>query len=189
MDYQDARARIQTGDLIAVRGGPGIINDMTRYFTDDPHTHTGIALWVGEHLFMADLNSGRNHLTLVDQVAAFDVYDPPPGLDRDAIEAAIYRWLATPIEYGIPAFIVIGIKCKLGITAFIHWRRVIVCSGGSVTVYEGAAAWMRAWGRMPPPAWVEHTRMLSPGELAAELPFKLAVGYESVPDGAWQHSN
>lgn len=163
MDYAEARDLIKDGDLIAVRGAHSIIGKLTQFFTRSPYTHTGIAVWLGDRLFMADLNSGRNHLTPLSQLGSFDVYAPPPGLNRQRIVVAVFDWLAKPIEYGFAAFIVIGLKCWLRLNTFIHWRKVIVCSGGSVQIYEMAG-------------WSEHSRMVSPGELAAMVgPLRLAV--------------
>lgn len=163
MNYAQARDQIQTGDLIAVRGRHGIISAATRFFTRDPHTHTGIAVWIGSRLFMAELNSGRNHLTALSQLADFDVYAPPPGLERGAIERAVFDWLAKPISYGFAAFVLIGLVNSLRLHLFIHWRRIIVCSGGSVQIFEMAG-------------WYEHSRMVSPGELTREVgPLKLEV--------------
>lgn len=166
MTYEDARPLILTGDLIAVRDVHGLLGRATQIVTDDPHTHTGVAIWLDEHLFMAELNSGRNHLTPLSQLGDFDVCNPPVGLNRGAIKRAIIEWLANPINYGFVAFVGIGIKCLiqrlLKVKLFIHWRKIIVCSGGSVQIFEMAG-------------WSEHSRMVSPGELFDQLPFKLAV--------------
>jgi hypothetical protein len=81
----------------------------------------------------------------------------------ERIEGAIFDWLASPISYGFLAFLVIGLKCFLGIKSFIHWRQIIVCSGGSVEIYEMAG-------------WPEHSRMISPGELTTMVgPLRLQV--------------
>jgi hypothetical protein len=173
--YAQARDLIRTGDLIGVRDVHGLLGRATVMFTRSPYTHTGVAVWLGDHLFMADLNSGRNHLTPLSQLTDFDVCSPPEGLDRASIEQAIIDWLSKPINYGFAAFVAIGIQEALDMKLFMHWRSIVVCSGGSVTIYELAAALMRSNNLTPPAAWVEHTRMISPGKLVAELPFKLAV--------------
>jgi hypothetical protein len=175
MNYADARSQIETGDLIAVRDVHGILGRLTVFFTHKPVTHTGVVRWSDGLLYMADLNSGRNHLTALSQLVDFDVYDPPAGLDRTSIREAIDAWLAKPINYGIAAFVLIGLKCLLRLKVYIHWRRVMVCSGGSVNIYEMAAAIMLRRGLKAPPDWIEHNRMLSPGELASELRLKLAI--------------
>lgn len=152
MDYLEARSQIKTGDLIAVRDVHGLLGKLTTFFTRSPYTHTGVAVWLGDRLFMADLNSGRNALHALSQLDNFDVFEPPYGLKVEDIEASIFNWLAKPISYGYLAFLVIGLKCALGLKTFIHWRKIIVCSGGSVQIYQGAG-------------WPEHSQMISPGEL------------------------
>lgn len=175
MRYEDARDLIHTGDLIGSRDVHGVIGRATVAFTG-PYTHTGVALWLpNNRLAMADLNSGRNHLTMVSHLTDFDVCDPPEGMDRSVIELAIWDWLAKPIEYGFAAFVAIGLQESLDLKLFMHWRRIIVCSGGSAQIFEMAAARMRDAGLVPPPGWLEHTRMLSPSALVGELKIKLQV--------------
>jgi hypothetical protein len=178
MDYALARESIQDGDLIGVRDVHGLLGRATTFFTRKPYTHTGVAVWLDGRLFMGDLNSGRNHLTALSCIGQFDVCDPPPGVERSFIRRALFDWLATPISYGAIAFLVIGLRCWLGLRTFIHWRQVVVCSGGSVTIFEMAVDLMQAAGLNVPAAWEDHNRMLSPGELVEELgPPKLRVGY------------
>jgi hypothetical protein len=169
MKYEQARALIKTGQLIGVRDSHGILGRLTRFFTRKPYTHTGVAVWCASHLFMADLNSGRNALRPLSQLQSFDVCDMPAGMDRTCVERAIFDWLAKPINYGFLAFIVIGLRCFLGLKTFIHWRKIMVCSGGSVAIYEQAADYMRGFGMKIPAGWDDHNRMLSPGELVDEL--------------------
>jgi hypothetical protein len=174
-NYPDARQQIQDGDLIAVRGSH-LIDHLTSLVTKSPYTHTGVAVWCDGRLFMADLNSGRNHLTALSCVPDFDVFSPPAGLDRATIRAALFDWLATPIDYGFAAFVAIGLECMLERrTLFENWRGIVVCSGGSVMIYENAAQRMQDAGLAPPPAWLRHSRMLSPGELASELTLSLSI--------------
>lgn len=177
MDYAAARNLIRTGDLIAVRDVHGLLGRATTLFTHSPYTHTGVAVWLGTRLFMADLNSGRNGLHAVSCLEKFDVCTPPPGLPCTVIEAAIFDWLARPISYGYAAFVLIGLKCALRLKVFIHWRKIVVCSGGSVEIYEKAAAALKAATCVAIPGWEDHDQMLSPGELVAQLPFKFSVGY------------
>lgn len=177
MNYDTARLQIQTGDLIGSRDQHGLVGRATTFFTRAPYTHTGVAVWLGGRLFMADLNSGRNHLTALSCLEKFDVFEPPTGLDRSYIEQAIFDWLAVPISYGFAAFILIGLKDLMGIKKFIHWRKIIVCSGGSIQIFEMAAALMDLALLPAPSAWVEHDRTLSPGDLCAELQLKFPVEY------------
>lgn len=177
MDYDDARPQIQDGDLIGVLDVHGLLGRATTFFTRSPYTHTGVAVWLGEHLFMADLNSGRNHLTALSCVKKFDVFAPPAGMPRDLISRAALDWLASPINYGVLAFLAIGLKCFLRLKVFIHWRQIVVCSGGSVEIYQRAAALARAERGLIFPTWEDHNQMISPGELCGEMSKKFSVGY------------
>jgi hypothetical protein len=169
MDYATAREQIEDGDLIGSLDSHGILGSTTRFFTRKPYTHTGVAVWLDGRVFMADLNSGRNHLTALSCLTNFDVCDPPKGIPRSFIREALFNWLAKPINYGILAFLVIGLRCWLGLKTFIHWRKIVVCSGGSVTIFEDAVDLMQKLGMAVPKAWEDHNRMLSPGELVEEL--------------------
>lgn len=176
MLYEQARPYIKTGDVIIVRDSHTKLGRLIQLVTRKPYTHTGVARWLEGRLYMANLNSGRNHLTAVSQLSEFDVFMPPVGLMRDAIQESMDSWLAHPIDYGFAAFIAIGIECLMHAkTLFDNWRNVVVCAGGTVEILEGAALRQKLAGRMYPKAWLRHTRMLSPGELAEELPFKLSV--------------
>lgn len=173
-NYNEVRQSIEDGDLIAVRGSH-LIDRLTRLVTRSPVTHTGVAVWLDGRLFMADLNSGRNHLTALSCVPDFDVHTPPAGIDRPSIRQSLLDWLASPIDYGFAAFAMIGLRSMLKSRAFIHWRKIMVCSGSTVMIYEGAAHRVQDAGGSPPAAWLEHNRMLTPGELAEELPLRLSV--------------
>jgi hypothetical protein len=174
-NYESMRHLIQDGDLIAVRGSHPI-DRLTSLVTRSPYTHTGVAIWLDDHLFMADLNSGRNHLTALSCLEDFDVFAPPAGLDRPTIRAAALTWLASPIDYGFIAFVGIGIECMLARRTLIdNWRGIVVCSGGSVMIFEKAAQLMLDARMVPPAGWLRHSRQVSPGELAGELALALQV--------------
>lgn len=162
LTYQEARSQIATGDLIAVRTPNGIMGKLTRFFTRSPYTHTGIAIWIEGGLYMGELNGGRNHLIPLSQLdhCDFDVYLPPANLTN--IADALFFWLRLQIEYGYLAFVAIGLLNYFNIKIFVHWRQLLVCSGWCVAIYEEAG-------------WGEHSRIISPGELAAMLTIKLQV--------------
>jgi hypothetical protein len=161
--YAQARQYIEDGDLIAVRGRNGLLAHLTRLLSRSPVTHTGIALWMGEALWMVELNSGKNHAIPVSQLDGmpFDVYDPPVP-DRAAIRAATIAALRSKISYAFIALPVIGLLNLMQVKVLLHARRLLVCSGYCVLIYEVAG-------------WPERTRILSPAELVAQLHLKLEV--------------
>lgn len=168
MDYTQARPLIQDGDLVAVRETHGFLAPLTRFFTRSPVTHAGIAIWLDGGLWMAELNGGKNHAIPLSQLQGtdFDVYNPPV-VDRAAVRAATLAALRQKIGYGLAALVVIGILNWLQVKWFIHARRVLVCSGYCVMIYEAAG-------------WPERSRIISPRELVEQLAPKLQV--RSTPD-------
>ena len=162
MDYKQARSSIKTGDLIAIRTAHNWLGWLTQFFTRSPYTHCGIALWIDNGLYLAELNGGRNHITPLSQWVGtdFDVYDPPLGLNH--IIDSIFFWLRVPVDYGFIAFVTIGLLHWFRIKKFVHWRQNFVCSGWCVAVYEESG-------------WPEHSRMLSPQDLTELLSLKLEV--------------
>lgn len=160
MDYATARSYIRTGDLVAVRSVHSWLGRLTQLVTRSPYTHAGLAIWLEDGLYMAEINGGRNHLVPMSQLTDFDVYDPPVGLSD--LKTAILAMLRLPIDYGVIAFIMIGLLNLLHLQVFIHWRRLLVCSGYCVATYEQAG-------------WPEHSRIISPAELAKLLKLKAEV--------------
>jgi hypothetical protein len=160
MNYDEYAPLIQSGDLISVPVAHSIMGKLTQFFTRSEYTHSGVAFWMGNELFMAELNGGRNHLIPIIQLQDFDVYECPQNL-RD-VNGAIRKWLSYPVQYGYSAFIAIGLLNWFRIKAFVHWRNILVCSGYVVAIWETAG-------------WPEHTRILSPGELAQCTPLKFKI--------------
>lgn len=160
--YEEVRHLIEDGDMIAVRDNHSLLGKVTQFFTRDDETHTGVAIWAGGRLFMADLNSGRNGLHAISQLADFDVYFPPQGLSRNDIREAAFNWLADQKVYGVLAFLVIGFKSFFKIKEKLQWKRAVVCSGGTVQIFCGAG-------------WDDQDTLLSPGELAKKLKLKFEV--------------
>lgn len=151
---------INTGDLIVVRKGKSLLGRATQFFTRSPYTHSGIAIWIEGGLYVAELNAGKNHLVPISQLKDYDVYECPEGLKE--VRYNILKWLQAPIEYGFLALFAIGLLDWFKIKMFVHWRKILVCSGFCVAIYESAG-------------WPEHTRVISPAGLAAELKLKLEV--------------
>lgn len=103
MRYEDARALIKDGDVVAVKRRSGILAFLTRLVTKSPYTHTGICFWWGGRLLMAQANGGGVNFVPVSQEAEFDfdVYDCPPGLDAAAVVAQAWQILDTRSTYDI----------------------------------------------------------------------------------------
>jgi hypothetical protein len=160
MTYDEYAPLIKNGDLISVCVAHGIMGKATQFFTRSQYTHSGLAMWLGGELFMAELNGGRNHLIPIIQLTDFDVHACPTELTD--VHGAIRKWLSYPVPYGFVAFVAIGLLNWLRIKYYVHWRRILVCSGYCVAIYETAG-------------WQEHSRVISPGELAALLKFKFSV--------------
>jgi len=167
MDYAEARSLIEDGDLISVRRKHGFLVFWIRFFTRAPDTHSGIAIWLHDGLWMAELNAGRNHAVPLSQLERtdFDVYYPPVE-DRAAIRTAVLDQLRVTVNYGVLALLVIGVLDFFRLDVFVHWRRIMVCSGYCVAAYEKAG-------------WSEHSRMVSPRKLASWLKPKLQVRVDS----------
>lgn len=163
MNYDKARKFITDGDMIAVRETHGFLTLFTKFFTRSGYTHTGIAIWIDDGLWLAELNAGKNHLIPLSQLADtdFDAYHCPIS-DVSMVRAAVLQSLRVKIPYGFAALFVIGLLCFLRLKVFLHARKVLVCSGYCVSVYEAAG-------------WPERSRLLSPQQLADMLLKKLEV--------------
>lgn len=151
---------IATGDLILPRVAHNWIGRLTQFVTRSPYVHAGLARWIDGRLYIAELNGGRNHLTPISQLTDYDVHEQPPGLVK--VDEAIDRWLDAPIDYSYVAFVAVGILDWFRLTTFVHWRRMLECAGWCVAAWESAG-------------WPEHTRILSPADLARLVPLKLEV--------------
>jgi hypothetical protein len=163
MHYEEARSKIETGDLIEVRTVKGWMNWVTKLFTG-PYVHCGQAIWLDGRLCMAEENGG-NHLIPLSQLEGldFDVYAPPDGLSVADMEASIMANLGSRIDYGYEALPFIGLVEKLKLKLVIHWRNILVCSGYC------ARNWVDAgWKDCP-------SFVLSPTKLASLVRLKFAV--------------
>ncbi len=165
MHYDAARPLIEDGDLISVRTQHGLFGALTQICTRSVYTHNGIAVWLDDGLWMTEINGGKNHAIPLSQLEGeeFDVFLPPLGLDRQAIRKAALESLRVKVPYGFAAAFMIGLLGLLKLKIFVHWRKIIVCSGYCVATYENAG-------------WSEHSRIISPGELAGLLQLRCEVG-------------
>ena len=169
MNYEEARSLIDTGDMIAVKRKTGVFATIERLVQRSPYTHAGVAIWIEGGLWMAELNSGGNHLVPLSQLADldFDVYAAPVN-DLGAVRDAILTELREALPYGYLALVVVGLLNLLRIKAFLHMRHVVVCSGYVVRIWEAAG-------------WPETSRQVSPAELASVLKMKFSVTASAAP--------
>lgn len=163
MDYAQARPLLETGDVIGVRHPKGL-GKYTQFFTSSDYTHVGVILRMANGVWMAELNSGRNHLIPLSQLKdhRFDVYYPPVS-DRSKIRHAIHRWLRFQVEYGFIAFIAIGLMEYFKIKFVVRSKNLLVCSGYLVKIFQTAG-----WDSRISP-------VQSPRELLSRLELKFEV--------------
>lgn len=164
LDYKTARPLIQTGDTIAIKGRSGLFAFLTRFFTRSDYTHIGIAFWMGSVLWLFEINSGKNHAVPLSQLSHvdFDVFKRPEELLPIAVLHSVWDNLRSKVDYGFLAIPVIGLLDFLKIKLFVHWRRILVCSGIAVKVYEDAG-------------WSHRSRVISPRALTEMLVMRLSV--------------
>ncbi len=111
---------------------------------------------------MAEINGGKNHAIPMSQlVESFSVYTAP-GLSPKAIRASTYDTLRIRIHYGYVALFMIGLLNFFRVKKFVHWRKIMVCSGYVMKILEGAG-------------WPESTYILSPGDLSQLLVHRFTV--------------
>jgi hypothetical protein len=161
--YEEARSLISDGDAIMVKSRRGLLAHLTRFFTRSDYTHGGVAFWTAGGLWMTEINSGKNHAIPLSQLSEtdFDVYCCPIA-DAKAMRYAIQEAMRVKIHYGWPSLFVIGLINYFRIKVFLHARKILSCAGYCVMTYELAG-------------WPEHSRILSPADLAGLLKFKLSV--------------
>lgn len=138
MNYSDVRNSIKTGDLIGVKRRDGIFPIATRIVTNSPYTHTGIAIWAGGRLLLAQTNAGGCNLAPLSQEAVydFDVFECP--VDRNACEGAIWQELGSRIPYGFMDCVrIFGYKV-FGIPLPKEDGSDLVCSALSARIYKNA---------------------------------------------------
>ncbi len=166
MKYEDARPLIETGDLIAVKSRKGFLPQLTRLIDGDDYTHTGVAIWIDKGLYMAEINSGHNHMVALSQyyLSDFDVFYPPVE-DRAVLRDKIEENLRYKVDYGFFTLIVLAIHKLLRIKTLPKSSDSIVCSELSQNIYIDSG-------------WTEDKRMITPGDLANKLKLKLSVGAE-----------
>lgn len=136
MKYLEARDRINTGDLVAVKSRQGFLPTLTR-LVDGPYTHTGIAIWIEGGLYISEINSGGNHLVPLSQVdQPFSVL-PSPVSTNGGLRGSLFYNLRSKVHYGFVGLIRIGLYSLFGVVTK-PWTEDPVCDEFSIKVYKDA---------------------------------------------------
>ncbi len=141
MKYDEARALIRTGDLIALRQVHGIAPAMIRLVTGSPYTHTSVAIWCGGRLLVNETQASGACLRPLSNYdnEAFDVIPCP--IDRGEVEAAMWELLGRKIKYDLADLARIAANRLFGIPLPKREDDALICSSLSATI------WMRAGWR------------------------------------------
>lgn len=135
MKYLDARWRIATGDLLAIRSHHGGLPAITRRVTRSPYTHTAVALVLGGRLLVAEMNGGGAVLTPASRYGQtdFDVFACP--VDRMEVTTAIFDLLGMDIDYDFGDLVRIGAHELFGFALPPVDDDNLVCSALSASIY------------------------------------------------------
>lgn len=139
MKYADARPRIRTGDLIAIRATHGGLVALTRAVTRSPYTHTAVAVWVRsvgvERLLIAETNGAGCSLAPLSQYVGtdFDVFACP--VDRAEAEYALWNLLGERIAYDLADLLRIAANRLLGVPLPPRDEDGLICSALSGAIY------------------------------------------------------
>lgn len=164
MNYEQTRDKIQDGDIISVRGKRGFVANLTKLITRSNYTHSGIAIWIEGGLWMAEINSGHNHLVPLSQLenTDFDVSDCP--VDRTLVRDSILKSLRVSVHYNLVSFVIIGLANLFRIKERFHSMTDKVCS-------EYVQEILITCG------WKFPDNMVSPSDLFKNLKLKFEVRY------------
>lgn len=175
MTYQEARSKIQDGDLISVFKVKSLFNLATKYFTGD-YTHVGVAVWIEDGLWMAETNGGGNHAIPMSQLRkyGFDVSEPPKGVDVSKAKSEILLALRDKETYGYFTTVVTGFIEYFRIPITINWRNWRHCSGLVTRIWD-KIGWAAFDG-------YTHTYVISPTKLTKQVKFKFRVLPENLHD-------
>lgn len=162
MDYDQARALIKTGDLIAVKNTALLSRILQyfqrRFFKDHPlvsdyaeYAHCGIAVWRGDRLHIAEMvlpnNSERPLSHYVQRGAPFKVFRPTLSGD---IKAAINENMDKLTAYDVRDFWVIYARLLLGLKIRDDDKRTL-CPEFVVRCYADAGLDITALPAVPVP--------------------------------------
>ena len=163
MDYSTARNILQDGDIVMVKSSHSVYNLLTKLFTGK-YTHTGIVVWLDGGLWMAELNTGKNHVIPLSQLEniRFDVYKCPQNVDRVLVRKNILESVRISTPYGYLSAVITAINEFTDLNRFIHWRKIITCSGFVISILDKSG-------------WIGYSYTVSPTKLSQSLKLLLEV--------------
>jgi hypothetical protein len=143
--YARARGRIETGDLIAVRGQHTPLAWATRLLLQTPYTHTGLAIRIEGRLLIAEMEPIGNVLSPLSRYrdTPFDVFDCP--VDRVKVRAQIMQDIGEDIDYDWGDLARIAWSRVSGLPRGAEGDGALICSAAS------ARAWLaHGWAPATP---------------------------------------
>lgn len=148
--YAAARPRICDGDLIAVRSKGGGLPALTRFFTNSPYTHTAVAIWLADGLWLAEMGAGGNALVPASRYADvdFDVFHSPVGVV--AVREAILESLRFKVDYDIADLVRIALHNLLRFKLPMDTGGLI-CSSYNAKIYITAGWFTDDFPSIPSP--------------------------------------
>lgn len=156
MSFEQIRANVRNGDLIAVRGTRSGLAAITRAVTGSPYTHTAVAVRLssreagGEDVYVAEMDGVKGVLVPLSQYAdeAFDVFECPV-ISRADVVVELLLELAKRVQYDYLDLIRIGLWRLWRVTLPKRDRNGLVCSAQSARIYRKAGWLAAAYRRLP----------------------------------------
>lgn len=144
LSYQEAREKIETGDLIFMhRAGKGlrvVFHSLINFFTGSPIYHTGVAIWVTtpggyRRLMVADIHAqgGRRLVPLsLFSISKMEVVKVPEYADLIKMEGYMMERVGV-MDYGFLDLIMVGLREFFGLP--MKDTRGDVCSAYSAKIW------------------------------------------------------
>ncbi len=164
-DYEGARSLIRTGDLIGVRSKNGGFPALTRWATKSPYTHTAVALWLCDRLFMVETRGVAGIVPLAQLGSKeFDVVRCPVA-DSEYVFIEAVNLLGTPVNYDLADLLRIVGRLWFGIKEPETDDGGKICSALSASIYRLAGWRPLGLAAIPAPCEV----MAAAGPVAIEV--------------------
>ena len=140
-NYAEKRNEIKTGDLITVSFSTGLFWMLVAFITRSKRSHSGIALWHGDTLFIAEQNPQAPSLVRLSQymyrISVIEVTTPPIAFTKNVIEAAIMDKLRDPMPYSYYQLVLAGLERITGfpLVPAQAYGNSAICSMWALAIY------------------------------------------------------